>query len=162
MKKSLLIGLVAGMTLLAGCGFGHKVQNGDKVHIVYTGTFADQSIFESKDISITEWSGEVIKWLEEALLDMKKWENKTITITPEKWYGSQYQISNVQKIPSLIFEKAQVSTNGTGPIEIAGLKWIIKWKEQDENGNWVIVFDLNKPETYKDLTYTISVQSINE
>ncbi len=161
MKKTLISIMMVSSLVLAGCSF-HKIENGDKVHVVFTGTFADQNLFEAKDVVITQWSWNVAVWIEKSLLGMKVWQEKTVTITPEQGYGNRYSTNKIQKIPSLIFEKAQVSTNTSGTVEIAGLKGVIKGKESDEFGNQVILFDLNTPETWQDLTYTIKVLSINE
>lgn len=68
------------------------VKKGDKVKIEYTGTLDDGTVFDSsekhgKPLEFEVGKGMVIKGLDEALIGMKKGQEKEITIKPEKAYG---------------------------------------------------------------------------
>ncbi len=79
----------------------HVVQNGDVVFVHYTGKLSDGTIFDSSNQSVNGQparnkpfqfilgAGMVIKGWDEGVLGMKIGEKKTLTIAPEKGYGSQ-------------------------------------------------------------------------
>jgi peptidylprolyl isomerase len=66
-------------------------QEGDTVHIHYTGRLDDGTVFDSSrerdPLSFTLGSGQVIKGFDAAVAGMSEGENKTATISPEAAYG---------------------------------------------------------------------------
>lgn len=79
------------------------VKKGDKVKIEYTGTFDDGTIFDSSEkhgqpLEFEAGSGKVIKGFDEALIDMKKGEEKDIQIKPSEAYGD-HNPQLVKKVP---------------------------------------------------------------
>jgi len=70
------------------------VKKGDKVKVDYTGTFENGDIFDSSThgdhshpIEFEVGAGQVIPGFENAVIGMKKGEEKEITIQPEDGYG---------------------------------------------------------------------------
>lgn len=67
------------------------VQSGDTVRVHYTGTLADQTVFDSsrdrEPLEFTLGGGQLIAGFEEAVLGMQPGETKTTTIAPEQAYG---------------------------------------------------------------------------
>lgn len=68
-----------------------NAQDGDTVHIHYTGRLDDGSVFDTSadrdPLSFTLGEGQVIPGFEEAVRGMETGETKTTTIEPEKAYG---------------------------------------------------------------------------
>ncbi len=69
-----------------------QAKEGDTVSLHYKGTFEDGTVFDSSDthgaLKFTIGKGMVIPGFDEAVLGMKLGETKTVTIPPEKGYGS--------------------------------------------------------------------------
>lgn len=147
--------------MIWGCSFHKTIQTGDKVHIVYTGSFENQKILETNDITVTIWSGEILSGIENALIGMKTDENKTITILPKDWYGAEYKTNKLQKISKILFDKITANSANTGEINLGWITGSVKWTEIDEFGNPVILFDMNEAKTWQPLEYNISVTEIS-
>lgn len=87
-------------------------KNGDTLVMNYTGRLTNGTVFDSnvdpKFNHVTPFkfklgAGQVIKGWDEGLLGMKVGEKKTLTIPPEKGYGSQ-AVSTIPANSTLIFE----------------------------------------------------------
>jgi peptidylprolyl isomerase len=69
------------------------VKKGDRVCVHYCGTFEDgtefDSSFERKPVDIVLGEGEVVSGFENAIIGMKKGEQKTVTLTPAEAYGER-------------------------------------------------------------------------
>ena len=78
------------------------VKKGDKVKVDYTGTLEDGTVFDSSKgkapIEFEVGSGKIIKGFDEAVLGMKRGEEKEIRIKPEEAYG-QPRPELVKSIP---------------------------------------------------------------
>ncbi len=69
-----------------------QAKEGDTVSLHYKGSFEDGTVFDSSEthgaLKFTIGKGMVIPGFDEAVLGMKLGETKTVTIPPEKGYGS--------------------------------------------------------------------------
>lgn len=70
-----------------------QVKPGDTVHIHYTGSLPDGSVFDSSEgrepLSFTVGSGQIIPGLDKALPGMEAGEKKRVEIAPEEAYGER-------------------------------------------------------------------------
>lgn len=87
-------------------------KNGDVLVMNYTGRLVNGTVFDSnvdpkfghvKPFEFTLGAGQVIKGWDEGLLGMKIGEKKTLTIPPEKGYGSM-AVSIIPANSTLIFD----------------------------------------------------------
>jgi FKBP-type peptidyl-prolyl cis-trans isomerase len=94
-------------------------KNGDTLSMNYTGHLVDGTVFDSNvdpkfgHVSPFEFklgAGQVIKGWDEGLVGMKVGEKKTLTIPPEKGYGS-HAMSSIPANSTLIFN-----------VEVLGIK----------------------------------------
>jgi len=94
-------------------------KNGDVLSMNYTGRLTDGTVFDSnvdpkfnhvEPFTFTLGAGQVIKGWDEGLVGMKVGEKKTLTITPDKGYGSQ-AVSIIPPNSTLIFEVELVGIN---------------------------------------------------
>ncbi|MBC8495943.1 peptidylprolyl isomerase [archaeon] len=79
------------------------VKKGDKVKVEYEGSFDDGTVFDKSEIhgkplEFEVGSGQVIKGFDEALIGMKKGEEKTVKLKSADAYGEPKK-ELVQKIP---------------------------------------------------------------
>ena len=160
MKKRALSSLLIASLILAGCSFNKTIQNWNTAHIVFTGTFNDKAMFENRDITVVAGSGDVISGVDTAIIGMKEWESKTITISPDLWYGKAYKTSNIQKVSKLIFDKMQIPSGTSWVVSLGGLMWVVKWTESDWSWTTLVLFDMNPPQTRQNMTYTVLVKEI--
>lgn len=159
MNKRALSGILAISLILWGCGT-KTIQTWDTVSLTMTGSFENKNLFEMVAKTITIGSGDVISGIESALIGMKKWENKTVIITPENGYGKEYTTNNIQKISKTLFDKIQKPGANSGEINFGNLIGSVKGTETDGSGTTIILLDLNAPQTRKPLTYELLVTDI--
>ncbi|MFQ5449281.1 MAG: peptidylprolyl isomerase [Nitrospinaceae bacterium] len=77
-----------------GADTGSAVKKGDKVTVEYTGKFKDGTVFDSSDRHKTPLifevgAGRVIKGFDDAVMGMKKGEEKEFTLQPKEAYGER-------------------------------------------------------------------------
>jgi FKBP-type peptidyl-prolyl cis-trans isomerase 2 len=69
------------------------VEKWDLISVDYTWTFTDGKQFDSsiwkKPLQFTAWAGQMIPWFDKAVIWMKVWEEKKITLKPEEAYGDR-------------------------------------------------------------------------
>ncbi len=97
------------MYVLLNEGSGDSPLPGKKAIVHYKGMFKDGSIFDSsydrgEPIEITAGTGQVIKGLDEALLEMKKGEKRILLIPYTLAYGEQGYPGAIPPRADLIFE----------------------------------------------------------
>lgn len=168
MKKIIGFLAISVCTLLvvSGCTTKNSINTWDLVSIVYTATFPDGKIFdqntEQTPLMFTVWSGNVIKGLDESVAKMKVGKTRIFTITPDKWYGPLYDEMQIQKVAKLIFDELQITPEDWALQKIWDIEGIVRWTQQDENGNTLVLFDVNPRETWDTLKYTITVLAKGE
>ena len=79
------------------------IKKGDKVKVEYTGTFDDGTVFDSseqhgKPLEFEIGTGQIIPGFENAIMGMKKNEEKEIKLKPEEAYG-ELNPELIRKIP---------------------------------------------------------------
>ena len=91
------------------------IKKGDKVKIEYTGTLDDGTVFDSsekhgKPLEFEVGSGQVIKGFDNAVIGMKKGQEKEFKLKPEEAYGEPNP-NLIRKIP-----KEQIPKHKQGKI----------------------------------------------
>lgn len=70
-----------------------KVKKGDKIQVHYTGKLKDGKEFDSslnrEPLEFEVGAGKVIAGFENAVIDLKEGEKKTVTIPPDEAYGDR-------------------------------------------------------------------------
>ncbi len=138
------------------------VQKGDKIKVHYTGTLDDGQKFDSSEgkdpLEFKAGEGMVIKGFDEAVIGMKKEEEKDIHIKSDEAYGKR-NAQLVQKIPKekvgdkIKPEKGQVLAfqDPQGRVIRALVVDI-----DDQN----LTIDLNHPLAGKDLNFKVKIVDI--
>lgn len=139
-----------------------QVKNGDTVRVNYHGKLTDGSTFDSSEgrepLEFTVGSGQVIKGFDDALVDMKIGEKKTVHIPVDQAYGQRSE-EMMMEYPKTEFPADMNPTPGmelhmsdnTGnvfPVVIAEV--------QDE----IVILDANHPLAGEDLIFDIELVSI--
>ncbi len=79
-----------------------SVKKGDKVKVEYTGTLDDGTVFDTSEgrepLEFEVGSGQIIKGFDDAVIGMKKGEEKEIKISPSEAYG-EVNPELIKKIP---------------------------------------------------------------
>jgi FKBP-type peptidyl-prolyl cis-trans isomerase 2 len=139
-----------------------QVQKGDKVNVHYHGRLTDGSTFDSSEgrepLSFTAGQGQVIKGFDDAVLDMKPGEKKTINIPVNDAYGHRnedmvmdYPVSDfpADMQPEIGMELQMGDNQGNVfPVVIVNIV-------ED-----VVTLDANHPLAGQDLTFDIELVSI--
>jgi peptidylprolyl isomerase len=142
-----------------------EVKKGNKVKVEYEGKLEDGTVFDAsskhgKPLEFEAGSGKVIPGFDNALVGMKKGEEKEITIKPEEGYGKPNP-EMVKKVPKEQFPKDKEIKPGmmlalglpTGqqiPAKIT------------EVGDKEVTLDMNHPLAGKTLKFKIKVIDISE
>lgn len=136
-----------------------QATNGDTVHVHYTGTLDDGTVFDSSadrtPLEVTLGAGQIISGFEEALLGMTEGDKKSVTLAPEDAYGAH----NPQLVHQV--ERARI------PSEIA-LEPGTVLQAEDSNGNHLqftvvalneenVTLDANHPLAGKALTFAMEL-----
>lgn len=92
------------------------VKKGDKIRVDYTGTLEDGSVFDSSEkhgrpLEFEVGAGQLIKGFDEAVIGMKKGEEKEIKLQPAEAYGERND-KLVQEVPRNKLPKDQVPKEG--------------------------------------------------
>lgn len=139
-----------------------QVKSGDKVRVHYHGTLTDGSTFDSSEgrepLEFTAGSGHVIKGFDDAVLDMKVGDKKTVNIPVDQAYGQrspdmmmEYPISDfpADMKPEVGMQLQMSDQSGqVFPVMIAEVK--------DD----VVILDANHPLAGENLTFEIELVSI--
>jgi FKBP-type peptidyl-prolyl cis-trans isomerase 2 len=150
------------------------ISDKDSVTVNYTGNYENGEIFDSsieekakesefynpqrkyEPICIKLGAGQIIKGFENALLGMKKGEEKEVTIPPEEAYGNVDQ-NLIQTVPMEAFKEAKISPEvGLMLNTEAGAGKITKVNKEDAE------LDFNSPMAGKTLVFNIKVEDIEK
>lgn len=140
------------------------VKVGDTVHIHYSGTLQDGSVFDTsagrEPLSFEVGAGRIIPGLDQALLGMEVGESKTVTVPVDEAYGpvrpEARQAVPRTEIPEHIpldpGTQLQVETpqGQTVPVTVA------------EVSPDTVTLDANHPLAGKDLTFEVELVKIDE
>jgi len=139
------------------------IQDGKKVKIHYKGTFEDGTVFDSSEgkdpLEFTIGSKQVIPGFENAVKEMKKGEEKEITITPEDGYGKRNE-DLVKKVPKKVFGEHPIKEGITVGLESKDghkLAAIVK-----EIGTDDVTLDMNHPLAGKTLKFKLNLIEAEE
>jgi len=139
------------------------VEKGDKVKVEYTGKLKDGTIFDSSEkhddpLEFEVGAGQVIKGFDQAMIGMKKDEEKEITIEPDDAYG--------QRNPELIKEIPKKSFPQDQEIK-PGMVFMMKIEDGrqfpaviSEVKDDTVIIDLNPPLAGKTLIFEIKLLEI--
>ncbi len=140
-----------------------SVKKGDIVKVEYVGTLDDGTIFDSSEkhgapIEFKVGSGEVIKGFEEAVIGMKKGEEKEFKIPPSEAYGD-HNPELVKDIPREQFPKDMEIKQGTIiGIDIPGAGQIPATITKVTDSS--VTLDLNPPLAGKTLNFKIKIVDV--
>ncbi len=138
------------------------VKKGDKIKVEYTGKLEDGQVFDTSEgkqpLEFEVGAGKIIKGFDNAVIGMKKGEEKEITLKPEEAYGDPNP-KLLQKIPREKLPEGQEPKPG---MMLAmktpdGRQVPVKIKEVSDKD---ITIDLNHPLAGKTLNFKIKVVDI--
>jgi len=140
------------------------IKNGDKIKVEYTGTLDDGTVFDSsekqgKPLELEVGGGQIIKGFNDALIGMKKGEEKEVKLKSEEAYG-HHNKELVKKIPKEQLPKEQEPKVGMilGISLPNGQQLPAKITEVNEKE---ITIDLNPPLVGKNLNFKIKVVDVS-
>ena len=117
--------------------------------------FDNRRPYESFTFTIGNW--EMIPWFENAVANMKVWETKTVDIPTEQAYGEPSE-ENYQDVPKSQLPQKQDGTAYKKWDTVMTRRWPVEILSTDNEN---ITLDLNSPLAWEDLTFTITVESVN-
>ncbi|MCG1036760.1 FKBP-type peptidyl-prolyl cis-trans isomerase [Polaribacter sargassicola] len=139
-----------------------QVKESNTVKVNYTGKLSDGQIFDTSDgrepLEVTLGQGQLIPGFEQALIDMKLNEKKTITIAKEDAYGdvNESLIQEVDKanLPQDMEPKVGMGLVSKSPDGQEMNLMIVEVKDQS------VVIDGNHPLAGRDLVFDLEVVDI--
>lgn len=139
------------------------VKKGDKVKVHYKGTLDDGTIFDDSErtgqpIEFVAGEGKVIKGFDNAVMGMKKGEEKDINLKPEEAYGHRRD-ELIQKVPKDRMPAGQEIKKGMmlAMKSPDGQQFPVMVYDVDEKD---ISIDMNHPLAGKNLTFKIKIHDI--
>ena len=139
------------------------VKKGDKVKIEYVGSLEDGTVFDSSDkheapLEFKVGAGQLIKGFDDAVLGMKKGEEKKITLKPNDAYG-ELNPELIKELPKNCFPADQDIQPGM--MFMMGLqdgrKIQVRISKVSED---TVTVDLNPPLAGKTLIFKIKIIDI--
>ncbi|RLE38283.1 peptidylprolyl isomerase [Candidatus Woesearchaeota archaeon] len=137
------------------------VKEGSTVKVHYTGTFDDGKIFDTSQgrapIEFTVGKGQVIKGFEDAVLEMRKGEEKNISLQPDQAYGPRNE-KLVLEVPKEVLK-----------IPEPKIGMVLSMKAEDGREFRAIItkvidnkvtIDLNHPLAGKKLNFKLKIEDI--
>lgn len=139
------------------------VKKGDKVKVHYKGSFDDGTVFDSSEgrepLEFTVGEGQVIRGFDDALIGMKKGENKKISIPAKDAYGN-YHEELLRKVPRDVLPKDREPQVGMilGLQREDGMQTEARITEVSQTE---VTLDLNHPLAGKALHFLLTLIAIN-
>lgn len=142
------------------------IKKGDNIKVEYTRTFDDGTVFDSSQheehshpLEFEVGSGKVIKGFDNAVIGMKKGQEKEFKLKPSEAYG-EYEPSLVQNVP-----KDKIPQ---GPEIKKGMMLVLNTPDGQQFPAFIkdvtekdIVIDLNHPLAGKNLNFKIKIVEIS-
>ena len=137
--------------------------NGSRISVDYTGMFEDGTVFDTSGgrhpIEFTVGNGDVVKGFDEAVIGMKKGEQKKITILPENGYGARDERLK-QQVPRSVFPPEMKLDKGMGFSFKTPTGQVIHATISGTNPETVTV-DMNHPLAGRNLVFELKIVDIN-
>jgi FKBP-type peptidyl-prolyl cis-trans isomerase 2 len=139
-----------------------QVKNGDTVRVHYHGKLSDGSTFDSSEgrepLEFTVGQGQVIKGFDDAVVDMKAGEKKTVNIPVNEAYGERNDEMMLEyprsEFPEDMNPEAGMELQMGD--EMGNVFPVVVTEVKDET----VVLDANHPLAGEDLTFDIELVSI--
>ncbi len=140
----------------------NTIKNGDKVKLNYTGNFDDGTVFDSSEgrepLEFIVGSGQIIKGFNDAVIGMKKGEEKKFHIKSVDAYGEK-NTQLLRKVAKNLLPADREPQVGMvlGLVRADGMQTearIVEITDED------ITIDLNHPLAGKDLTFIVKIIEI--
>ena len=151
-----------------------EIKAWDNIVVDYIGRLEDGTVFDTSIQSIAEacwkyitwrnyteglsfevWAGQMIKWFDNWVIEMKLWQTKTVQFWPEEWYG-KYDESLVVTAPiDEVGDVSQFAEWDTVYVWMGYPAKIIKITDKE------VTFDMNSELAWKNLIFDITIKSIN-
>ena len=151
-----------------------EIKAWDNIVVDYIGRLEDGTVFDTSIQSIAEacwkyitwrnyteglsfevWAGQMIKWFDNWVVEMKLWQTKTVQFWPEEWYG-KYDESLVVTAPiDEVGDVSQFAEWDTVYVWMGYPAKIIKITDKE------VTFDMNSELAWKNLIFDITIKSIN-
>jgi len=139
-----------------------KVSSWNTVSVHYTGTFENWEKFDSsldrwEPLDFIVWWGMMISWFDKAVVGMKIWEKKSITLQPIEayWERNEKNIEIIPKEELIGFENAgfKLEKGTILPTQV----WNIEIIDSDDS---TITIDANHAMAWKTLNFDIEIVDI--
>ena len=138
------------------------VAKGSKVSMAYTGKLDDGTVFDSSEnkepIGFVAGEGHVIKGIDDAVIGMKKGEEKQVEILPQEGYGERDEKLR-QHVPRSVFPAEMKLEGGMGFSFKTPDGQMIHASITDATSD-MVTLDLNHPLAGKNLIFDIKVVDI--
>jgi peptidylprolyl isomerase len=139
-----------------------QAKKGDTVKIHYTGKLGDEEVFDSsrdhEPLEFTLGDGKIISGFEDAVVGMVPGESKTVTISPEKAYGSHRKelVADVERsrVPDNL--KLEVGKH----VQIRQPDGGVIQAKVTSMSDSMVTLDANHPLAGKELTFDIKLVEI--
>ena len=137
------------------------IKSWDKVSVHYKWTFENGQTFDDSysrwtPISFTVWAWQMISGFDEAVVWMKVWEKKSITLPPEKAYGKrdENQKQIIKKADLKEFTDAWIKLEKWAKLPTQ--LWELEIIDTNEE---TVTIDINHPMAWKTLKFDIEIVS---
>ncbi len=139
------------------------VAKGSKVTVEYTGTFEDGTVFDTTEgrspIGFVTGNGEVIRGFDDAVIGMKRGEQKTIKVMPQDGYGERDE-RLLQQVPRSVFPAEMKIDRDMGFSFRAPQGQMMHATITDASSD-TVTLDMNHPLAGKNLVFKLKVVDIN-
>ncbi len=139
------------------------VAKGSKVAIEYIGKLEDGTFFDSTEgkqpIEFVAGEGQVIKGFDDAIVGMKKGEQKKVTITPQEGYGNRDEKLK-QEVPRSVFPPEMKLEKGMGFSFKTPQGELIHAAIADSTAE-AVTLDMNHPLAGRNLIFELKVVNIS-